>query len=310
MTSAQAMARVRELVIRPAPPLRKNVLTRFSFKQHLRSRRMWNFAAMVRAWLIFAASGRKLAGSNWPINKSRIFAHRVCRAVMGIAPTPDLAFLAARGAQPSAVVYDPGAFTSCLPIETLEPPEESSADFARLGNSPRRRISCPAKNGNHRAPWTRRRKPCGARSPDATSACSAWFARCRNMPRPLISTARSKPLSRSCFCCGAFWMGYANGCGPFIAWRKAWCFVCRWRMVRAMNALSASLFRRLRWRCFSAFSIPILENLQLANRPIGVRLSIQADASGEGSTPALRKCSSGSQSIRRNARKIEGISRQ
>ena len=43
---------------------------------------------------------------------------------MGVAPTPDLALLAARGARPSAVIYDPGAFASSLPIETLEPPEE------------------------------------------------------------------------------------------------------------------------------------------------------------------------------------------
>jgi protein ImuB len=44
--------------------------------------------------------------------------------MMGVAPTPDLAFLAARGARPSAVIYNPGAFASSLPIETLEPPDE------------------------------------------------------------------------------------------------------------------------------------------------------------------------------------------
>jgi protein ImuB len=54
---------------------------------------------------------------------ARLRAQGLC-ALVGIAPTPDLAHLAARGAQPSAVVYDAGAFASSLPVEALEPPED------------------------------------------------------------------------------------------------------------------------------------------------------------------------------------------
>lgn len=44
-------------------------------------------------------------------------------AQVGVAPTPDVALLAARGKDPSAVVYEPSAFVAELPIEALDPSE-------------------------------------------------------------------------------------------------------------------------------------------------------------------------------------------
>jgi protein ImuB len=52
----------------------------------------------------------------------RLQAHGL-RAWIGIAPTPDLAQLAACGARPAAIVYDIRAFADSLPVEALEPSE-------------------------------------------------------------------------------------------------------------------------------------------------------------------------------------------
>jgi protein ImuB len=45
------------------------------------------------------------------------------RLQVGVAPTPDLALLAAGGANPAAVVYEASAFVSALPLEALNPSE-------------------------------------------------------------------------------------------------------------------------------------------------------------------------------------------
>ena len=66
---------------------------------------------------------------------ARLRAQGLC-ALVGIAPTPDLAHLAARGAQPTAVVYDTSAFASDLPIEALEPSEELLQILHGWGSSP------------------------------------------------------------------------------------------------------------------------------------------------------------------------------
>jgi protein ImuB len=124
MTSAQAMARERNLIIRPRSPAQEECLNQILVQtalalspdaelccdgacvadlRHVRKETCWQQLADQQV--------------------AQLGKHGLC-AVMGIAPTPDLAFLAARGAQPSAVVYDAGAFASRLPIETLEPPED------------------------------------------------------------------------------------------------------------------------------------------------------------------------------------------
>jgi protein ImuB len=124
MTSAQAMARARDLVIRPRSPVQEECLNQILVQT----------AFTVSPDVELCCDGACVADlcrvrkeTCWQQLADQQVAHLrtqgLC-ALMGIAPTPDLAFLAARGAQPSAVVYNSGAFTSCLPIETLEPPED------------------------------------------------------------------------------------------------------------------------------------------------------------------------------------------
>jgi protein ImuB len=52
---------------------------------------------------------------------------------VGVASTPDLALLAARGADPVAVVYDPSAFVAPLPVSALEPSEAVQQILAAWG---------------------------------------------------------------------------------------------------------------------------------------------------------------------------------
>lgn len=52
---------------------------------------------------------------------------------VGVASTPDLALLAARGADPSAIVYDSPAFVAPLPIAALEPSESVRQILADWG---------------------------------------------------------------------------------------------------------------------------------------------------------------------------------
>lgn len=52
---------------------------------------------------------------------------------VGVAPTADLALLAARGADPVAVVREPAAFVSTLPIEALDPSESLRRVLADWG---------------------------------------------------------------------------------------------------------------------------------------------------------------------------------
>ncbi len=54
-------------------------------------------------------------------------------ALAGVAPTPDLAELAARGATPTAVVYDAPAFVKALPLAALEPSEDIAAILREWG---------------------------------------------------------------------------------------------------------------------------------------------------------------------------------
>ena len=124
MTSAQAMARVRGLVIRSRSPAQEQCLNQILVQTALALSPDVELCC-DGACIVDLCCVRK--GTCWQQLADEQVAHlrtHGLSAVMGVAPTPDLAFLAARGARPSAVIYDPGAFASSLPIETLEPPEE------------------------------------------------------------------------------------------------------------------------------------------------------------------------------------------
>ena len=124
MTSAQAMARVRGLVIRSRSPAQEYCLNQILVQT----------ALALSPDVELCCDGACIAdlrcvrkGTCWQQLADEQVAHLRTlglSAMMGVAPTPDLAFLAARGARHSAIIYDTGAFASSLPIETLEPPEE------------------------------------------------------------------------------------------------------------------------------------------------------------------------------------------
>ena len=78
---------------------------------------------------------------------------------------------------PSAVVYDTGAFASSLPIEALEP-SKNFCRFCMAGGFVASGNFLPCQKWKASSALALRRKPCDARSPDATSACFAWSARC------------------------------------------------------------------------------------------------------------------------------------
>ena len=124
MTSAQAMARVRGLVIRSRSPAQEYCLNQI----------LVQIALALSPDVELCCDGACIAdlrcvrkGTCWQQLADEQVAHlrtHGLSAMMGVAPTPDLAFIAARGAHPSAVIYNPGAFASSLPIEILEPPDE------------------------------------------------------------------------------------------------------------------------------------------------------------------------------------------
>jgi protein ImuB len=124
MTSAQAMARVGDLVIRSRSPAQEECLNQILIQTALA---LSPEVELCRDGACVVDLRRVRKEACWQQLADQQVAHLHTQGLcarMGIAPTPDLSLLAARGAKPSAVVYDPGAFTSCLPIETLEPPED------------------------------------------------------------------------------------------------------------------------------------------------------------------------------------------
>jgi protein ImuB len=124
MTSAQALARVRGLVIRSRSPAQEHCLNQILVQTGLALSPDVELCC-DGACIVDLRCVRK--ETCWQQLADEQVAHlrtHGLSAMMGVAPTPDLALLAARGARPSAVIYDPGAFASSLPIETLEPSEE------------------------------------------------------------------------------------------------------------------------------------------------------------------------------------------
>ena len=61
---------------------------------------------------------------SWMLRMLDTLAQLHLRAQTGLAPTPALALLAARAAQPALIARDPARFVAALPIAALEPPEE------------------------------------------------------------------------------------------------------------------------------------------------------------------------------------------
>ena len=124
MTSAQAMARDTGIVIRPRSPAQEQCLNQILVQTALALSPDVELSCDGACVADLRRVGKGICWQQLADQQIARLHTQGLRAVVGIAPTPDLAHLAARGAQPSAVVYDTGAFTSRLPIETLEPPED------------------------------------------------------------------------------------------------------------------------------------------------------------------------------------------
>jgi protein ImuB len=275
MTSAQAMAREKNIVIRPRSPAQEECLNQILIQTALALSPDVELCC-DGACVVDLRRVRK--GICWQQLADQQVAHLrtqgLC-AVMGIAPTPDLAFLAAQGTEPSAVIYDPGAFTNCLPIETLEPPEDllqilHGWGIHRVGEF----LALPKTETIERlgpAAEALRRKVSG-----------------RN--KRLLRLVRATPEYAEAF----DFEGEIETVEPLLfLLRRFLDSLCE--RLRAVYRVAQRLTLRLPLEDGSnherTFCIPVptaevdvlfrilhtyLENLQLAKRPIGVRLCIQA----------------------------------
>jgi protein ImuB len=124
MTSAQAMARDTGITIRPRSPAQEQCLNQILLETALALSPDVELSCDGVSLADLRRVGRGMCWQQLADQQIACLRAQGLCALVGIAPTPDLAHLAARGAQPTAVVYDTSAFASDLPIEALEPSEE------------------------------------------------------------------------------------------------------------------------------------------------------------------------------------------
>ena len=124
MTSAQAMARDTGIALRPRSPAQEQCLNQILLETALTLSPDVELSCDGVCLADLRRIGKGICWQQLADQQiARLGAQGLC-VLVGIAPTPDLAHLAARGARPTAVVFDSGAFASDLPIEALEPAEE------------------------------------------------------------------------------------------------------------------------------------------------------------------------------------------
>lgn len=146
MTPTQAMARCSRLLIRHRVPAQEQVATEALLQCG------WAFSPVIEETAPGVCT-LDLAGLAGPLDAAwaQRLIHQLARlhlrAQVGLAPTPDLAGLAARCARPFLAVQDGASFLAGLPIESLEPPPEllqllhkwgirTVGQFAALGRQP------------------------------------------------------------------------------------------------------------------------------------------------------------------------------
>ncbi len=132
-TGPQAMARDGRILLLPPSPAQEDCLN------HLLTAKAQSLAPNVERTApgIVIADLRNAAKSLcWQQLAEGVagqFRANALALLAGVASTPDLALLAARGARPAAVVYDPSAFVAPLPIEALDPSESLRLIFQDWG---------------------------------------------------------------------------------------------------------------------------------------------------------------------------------
>jgi protein ImuB len=133
MTAPQAMARDGAVLVRQRSPAQEEclneLLVEFAFA-------LSPDVELTRAGTCVADVSAAPRGTCWQrLAEGRIAHLHDCglEALAGVAPTPDLAELAARGATPTAVVYDAPAFVKALPLAALEPSGDIAAILREWG---------------------------------------------------------------------------------------------------------------------------------------------------------------------------------
>jgi protein ImuB len=123
MPSVQGLARCPQLVLLPRSPASEKItqaaLTEaaFTLSPHVE----------VTAGGCCTVDVRTVNVADWHARAGRVVAHLAAlglRAQLGVAPNPDLAFLAARRASPVLIVQSPAAFLSQLAVADIEPSRE------------------------------------------------------------------------------------------------------------------------------------------------------------------------------------------
>jgi protein ImuB len=133
LTGPQAMARDERILLLPPSPSQEECLAHLLTARALSlSPDVENTApGLVLADLSHAA--RSLCWQQLAEGVVRQFRVDALEVQAGVAATPDLAVLAARGARPAAVIYDASAFVAALPIGALEPSESLRLIFQDWG---------------------------------------------------------------------------------------------------------------------------------------------------------------------------------
>jgi len=123
MTPAQAMARDRSVQILNPVPAQEQCLRELLLET---VRSLSPEVENGHAGTVIADLRRAARAQCWQQLSERLveqLAAQKLLAQMAVAPTPDLAQLAAEGARPAAVIYDGSAFITQLPLEALKPSE-------------------------------------------------------------------------------------------------------------------------------------------------------------------------------------------
>jgi len=140
-TSTQAMARCREIVIRPrARPQERaaaEILLQcaYCFSPRIEATADGVCTMDLKGLPVMAAVelGDTGAGQEWAEKILRALAQTDLRAQIGIAETPSMALQAARRAQPVLCVTDAAAFIAMLPISSLDPPAPIAKILCKWG---------------------------------------------------------------------------------------------------------------------------------------------------------------------------------
>jgi protein ImuB len=135
LTPTQAMARCGHLKIKPRSPAQEHsageilLQTASLFTPNIEATAPGICTMELKGLVLESGADRQ----SWAekIRKALASFHLDC--AVGLAPTPGLALLAARGAQPILIVENANEFIAQLPVAALEPPPETLGILSRWG---------------------------------------------------------------------------------------------------------------------------------------------------------------------------------